>query len=285
MRSPTGRRPSLASARPKASWLELCGGYDSSRRSGTSAGRGGRGGRREDGRPRDHRRLGAARGEARPLVAGRDPEPVPQLVELGLGQERAVVHRVARERQAPPLDRVGEDHARPGPVPLRLRIGLDDGDEVMAAHVADQRLKRLVRAVREEPVEGHVGLAVARGDERLPHRAGGQADERVVLGIGHGLEPRPETLAAGPGEGRVKPRAPAQLDDVPARGGEPRAELAPPRIGDDAVEALPIHVDDPQEIAQLGERRPRAAPPTRCPRRAPRRRAWRRSAAGAPTPP
>ena len=165
-----------------------------------------------------------------------------------------MVHRVARERQAPPLDRVGQDHARPGPVPLRLRIGLGDGDEVMAAHVADQRLKRLVRAVREEPVERDVGLALARGDQRLPHRGRGQADERVVLGIGHGLEPRPETLAAGPGEGRVKPRAPAQLDDVPARGGEPRAELAPPRIGDDAVEALPIHVHDPQEIAQLGER-------------------------------
>ena len=137
MRSPTGRRPSLASARPKASWLELCGGYDSSRRSGTSGDAAGA--------------AGGAKTGARAIAAASA-----LLVELGLGQERSVVHLVARERQAPPLDRVGQDHARPGSVPLRPRIGLGDGAEVMAAHVGDQRLKRLVRAVREEPVEGHI---------------------------------------------------------------------------------------------------------------------------------
>ena len=165
-----------------------------------------------------------------------------------------MIHRVARERQPPSLDRVGEDDARPRAVACRLVEGLDDGREVVAADVADQRAERLVGGAREKSIERGVRIAVARGDQRLSHRSRGQPEERVVLGIGHRLEPRPQPLAAGPRKARAEPRAPAQLDDVPPGGGEPRAELAPPRVGNDAVEALAVHVHDPQQVAQVGER-------------------------------
>ncbi len=44
---------------------------------------------------------------------------------------------------------------------------------------------------------------------------------------------------------------PAELDDVPSRGAEPRGELTAPSVGRDPVEALAVQVDDPQEVAQL----------------------------------
>src|SRR5215468_1475082 len=46
--------------------------------------------------------------------------------------------------------------------------------------------------------------------------------------------------------------APAQLDHPPARGLEPFRELTPPAVGHDAVEALPVHVHDPQEVVEAG---------------------------------
>ena len=185
-----------------------------------------------------------------------------------------MIHLVAASGRPHP-DRVGQD-----PLP-GLVLPASHRPPVMATRsrppVRDQRLKRLVRAVREEAVEGHVGIAVARGDERLSHRTRGRADERVVLGIGHGLEPRPETLAAGPGEGRVKPRAPAQLDDVPARGGEPRASCSP-RVGTRGPGLCrfvsPIHRRLP-----TGERVLESASHTLP--SSPASPAWRRSAAGA----
>ena len=50
--------------------------------------------------------------EAVPLAVFGDAQRLAQLDDLLVGQQRRVVHRVARDRQAPALDRVGE-HARP----------------------------------------------------------------------------------------------------------------------------------------------------------------------------
>ena len=61
---------------------------------------------------------------------------------------------------------------------------------------------------------------------------------------------RAETLAAPLGEERLEPAPPAQLDDAPARGAEPLGDLAPAAIGRDAIEALAIHVHDPEKAAQ-----------------------------------
>ena len=65
------------------------------------------------------------------------------------------------------------------------------------------------------------------------------------------LQPGPETLAAGPREARLQSPAPAQLVHTPAAGTEHLGELARAAIGDDAVEALPVDVHDPQHVAEL----------------------------------
>ena len=164
-----------------------------------------------------------------------------------------MVHRVSGERQAPALDRVREDHARLPTVPLGRVEGVQDGGEIMAPHVADQLAKRGVRDPREEPVEGPIGLAVGRFHERRSHGAGGRPQQRVVLGIGHRLEPRAEALAPGPREQGAKLRSPAQLDHAPAGRAEPRLELTPPRVRRDAVQALAVQVHDPEQVVQLGD--------------------------------
>ena len=72
-------------------------------------------------------------------VASVRPSRVAQLVDLLGGQQRRVVARVAGDRQAPALDRVGEQHARP--VLLRVALGerLQQRAEVVAGQVGDQR--------------------------------------------------------------------------------------------------------------------------------------------------
>src|SRR5206468_9575836 len=106
--------------------------------------------------------------------------------------------------------------------------------------------------VAEESVERRVHLAVGSRDQRLADCSSGSAKERLVLGIGHALEPGAEARAAGPREERLEPPAPAKLDDPPARPLEPVGELATPAVGHHAVEALAIHVHDPEEIAETG---------------------------------
>ena len=116
MRSPTGSRPSAPSTRPNASWrralrrvalVELGGNLD----------RRGLGGRRGEERRQPLHELGlrAARRERRPTRRpARDAERLPQLVDLALREERAVIERIAGERKPPALDGVGEDDARAG---------------------------------------------------------------------------------------------------------------------------------------------------------------------------
>src|SRR3989442_1113812 len=110
-----------------------------------------------------------------------------------------------------------------------------------------------------------VGLAAGTGEERLPHGRGGHAQQALILGVRHGLEPSLEARAPGPLREGTQSPAPAKLDDPPAARREHRAELAGARVRNDAVERPAGHVDDPEDAPRplpplLGERPPGVAP-------------------------
>src|SRR2546426_6423134 len=141
---------------------------------------------------------------------------------------------------------------------LRLRLveRREDRRKVVAAQVADERRHLVIARPSEEAVERRVGLAAGTGDERLPHGRGGQAQQALILGVRHGLEPSLEARAPGPLREGTESPAPAKLDDPPAARREHRAELAGARVGDDTVQRLGGHVDGPEDAPQPLHRLP-----------------------------
>ena len=168
-----------------------------------------------------------------------------------------MVQRIARRAAVPhPLTvsariTVGRSRCR-----VRLVQRLDDGGEVVAADVAGHGVDLVVGQSREETV--HRGIdarpAPARG-QRLRAPLAGQPEQRLVLGDGH--RPPAARWSASP-PGRAKQRAQPR----PQRSSMTRQPLAanicaswlPPRVGRDPVEALPVEVHDPQEVAEGGHR-------------------------------
>ncbi len=200
----------------------------------------------------DQSRLRARRGKDVPLVSRRHAERLAKGFQLRRAEQRTVIHGITRERQPPALDGLGEDHARLGALAPRLLEGFEDGGEVVAAHVSHRRLQRRVGQIAKEAIERRIHLPVRGRDQRLADCPRGPAKERLVLGIGHALEAGAEARAVGPREERLEPPPPAKLDDPPARSLKPVGDLAAPRVGRHAVEALAIHVHDPEEIAETG---------------------------------
>ena len=198
--------------------------------------------------------LGARIREALPLRARLDPERVAKRLHLGRRQERAVIHGIPRHGQSPALDRLGQHHARLPGVSPRLREGLQDLDDVVAAHVGDRGLERFVREMREGPVDLGGELSIPQGRQGLADRPRRLAQERLKLRVGHRLEPLAEALASGLSEQSFETASPAQLDHMPARSVEPPGELARPAVGRDAIEALAIDVHHPQDVTERAER-------------------------------
>ena len=92
----------------------------------------------------DQSRLRARRGKHVPLVARGHAERLAEGLQLRGAEQRPMIHGIAGEGQPPPLDGLGEDHARLGALPPRLLEGFEDGGEVVAAHVSDNCLQRRV---------------------------------------------------------------------------------------------------------------------------------------------
>ena len=101
------------------------------------------------------------------------------------------------------------------------------------------------------------------------------AEERLVLLVRHLVDPAAEQVAALARERLAQPAAVLELDHVPAARPELRLELGGPDAGDDAVERLPVEVDDPERRSRARASAARRPPPRCCPRRARRRRAGR----------
>jgi len=149
---------------------------------------------------------------------------------------------------------VGENDARPRALLRGVVERVEDRREVVAAEIGDERGDLVVARLGEEAVERRVGLAAGTGDERLPHGRGGQAQQPLILGVRHGLEPSLEAPAPGPAEEGAESPAPAEFDDAPAAGREHRAELTGARIRNDTVERLAVHVHDPEDAREIAYR-------------------------------
>ena len=78
------------------------------------------------------------------------------------------------------------------------------------------------------------------------------AEQPLVLGVGHGVDPVPQRLPARAGEQVLEQPPVFQRDDLPAR----RAEHAAQPVGGDhrdhPVTRLAVHVDDPDDLAEFG---------------------------------
>jgi len=157
-----------------------------------------------------------------------------------------VVQGIGRDRQAPALDRVGEDHDRAIAVVVSLVQRAEHRAEIMSADVGDDRRKLLIGHVAEQAIE--IGI-----DERLAHRRRRQSDESLVLAVRHRLEAATQRLAAALPEHRGRSPAPAQIDHPPAERAEQRGQLVPARVGHDAIETLPVDVHDPHDVAESPE--------------------------------
>ncbi len=124
--------------------------------------------------------------------------------------------------QAPALDRVGEQHARPVGDRVALGEGLEQRGEVVAAEVLHQRREIVVAHVGDRAT----GVRRCAVEEALAQRRAGEGEQRLVLLVGHRVDPRAQRLAVRLRELLLQPSAVLHLDDVPAGGGELRASTA-----------------------------------------------------------
>ena len=147
-----------------------------------------------------------------------------------------------------------ENHAGPAALALRLGERIENRREIVAADVGDERGQRVVGHVGQRTVERGIVRAVGRRHERLAHGARRQAQQALIFAARHHLESLLQPIAAGPSECGLEPSAPAQFTHAPTVGAEEVAELTRAAVGHDAIQALAVHVDDPQNVTETGER-------------------------------
>ena len=202
----SGWLPRAVSSRPNVSWVET--GLLVMAPASLGMGRPGRGG---TGRllsvpPTDCAQpgLGRAGREAVPLRVGREPDLGPEGLDLGRREQRGVVERVARDRQAPALDGVREHDARAGRLRVAGAVGVGEDLEVVAAEVLHQRREVVVRHA------GHGGrhVAVGAGQEPLPQLGAAEGEERLVLLVRHVVDVAAQVLRRP--AGRTPPAAGAR---------------------------------------------------------------------------
>ena len=171
---------------------------------------------------------------------------MPHLVDLVGGEQRRVIARIAGDGQAPALDGVGEQHARPVLFRVALGEGGEQRAEVVPGQVSDQRGELVVGDAGAEILDGR-GSAI---QEALAHGGRLQAEQRLIVLVRHRVDPVAEAVAAWLAERRLERAAVLGLHDVPAGRAQLLLPLRDPDTGHHPVQRLPVHVDDPQHVAQ-----------------------------------
>ncbi len=171
-----------------------------------------------------------------------------------------MVERVAGDRETPPLDRVGEHDARAVGDLVALPIRVEQAAEVVAGEVGHERSQLLIA----DPVDECPQLVGAVVDEARPQPRAVEPEERLVPLVLHRVDVGAERIAARAGERVLEQRAVLRLDDVPPGAAEELDDLLDLLVGDHAVEALPVDVDDPRHVAEplqgrIGDRLPDVA--------------------------
>ena len=179
----------------------------------------------------------AARRERRPRVARVGADLRREIGVLGVVEQRGVVRGMALGRQAPALDRVREHDARAVAHGVGLPVPVEQRAEIVAAEVAERRQQR--RVVQPAGVDL----------QALAELAGGCAQQPLVLLVGHQVDALAQRGL------RREPRPVLDHHAVPAGRLEHRLQPSRSDVRHDAIERLPVEVDDPQHLAELAHHR------------------------------
>jgi hypothetical protein len=104
---------------------------------------------------------------------------------------------VACERQAEPLNRIGDEAGRPVIAARRLER-IEQGGQIMTAEIGHQRAKLGVGATLEQRCDAW--LAAYVGKQALAPGGAALEGERRVKLVGTGVDPGAQCFAAGFGE-------------------------------------------------------------------------------------
>ena len=113
-------------------------------------------------------------------------------------------------------------------------------------------------------IERSTDLVIGAGAEPVAQFPARSTEQRLVLLVRHLVDVAAQRRSAGPLEGGAQPLPVLRLDDVPTGFGEDPHQLVHLHLRDHAIEALPIHVDDPHHVAEtlqrgIGDRLPDVA--------------------------
>ena len=154
---------------------------------------------------------------------------------------------VAGEGQALALDGVGDEAGRP--VVGNALEGVEHGLHVVAGEVGHQPVQRRIVVLLEDAADAGILVEVAR--QRLAPARAALEDQRRVERVGAVVDPLPQMIAVGLGEGRLQQLAVLQRDHAPADQLEHLADPAEQAVVDHAVEALAIVVDHPPQVPHV----------------------------------
>ena len=195
--------------------------------------------------PLDGGRVGQAF-ELVPFMAGANVHRFAQGLDLGACHLTGMIVLVAGERGGPALDGIGDEDRRfvaAGGAEL-----LDEARNAVAAQIGHQLGQLGIAAAGEEGADRPL-VADLVIEALAPGRAAAE-HQRGIDGVGGGVDPGLEPIAARLGEGGALQGAVFEGDDVPVEGAENGFDTVVEPFADDAVEALAIVVDDPPGVAQ-----------------------------------
>ena len=194
--------------------------------------------------------LGRRDGEARepvPFLAVGDTHALLEARHLVERHQAGMVVLVAGEGQALALDGVGDEAGRL--VAFDALEGVEHGLHVVAGEIGHQPVQVGIVVLVEDAADAGILVEIAR--QRLAPARAAHVDQRRVERVGAVVDPLPQMLAVGLGEGCFQKLAVLQGDDAPADQLEHLADAAEQAVVDHAVEALAIVVDHPPQVPHV----------------------------------
>ncbi len=180
-----------------------------------------------------------------------DPEILPQLIELWSRQQLRMVHRIAGKGEPIALHRVGKDDDRRVLHLVGFIQHLDQTRQVVPTKIPDQGLQFIIGNVRHRIQNAVPPVAVSHTSQAPPEFFPiGDANQRLVFLVRHGVDPRPQCLTVRTAHRRFERCTVLGFEYGPASPGE--QPLQPGRLDprNHPVETLPVEVDDPDDVAE-----------------------------------
>ncbi len=154
---------------------------------------------------------------------------------------------VTGEGQALALDGVGNEAGRL--VVQNAFEGVEHGLHVVAGEVGHQPMQGGIVVLVEDAADAGILVEIAR--QRLAPACATFEHQSRVERVGAVVDPLPQMIAVGLGEGRLQQLAVFQRDDAPADQLEHLADAAEQAVVDHAVETLAVVVDHPPKIPDV----------------------------------